>query len=250
MGIFKALKFYVGAALEASGLTESAHLIPSEELYFAEFAISHSTRVVDCGPRLDTELVAIALRYNAEITLFEASPIFARKLKKSIKAMVRQADIVTVVNQGVSYASGSLRYYFLNQSFVKNVPYRTYWFGRNVEVTSLDEYFIGRNYPDFIKSDVEGLDLEVFRGAQEILRTMKYFQLEMVSTAPSNYEELFQDFDLFILLSKNHPLRLRAGAEMFTPVSKLGWEKIFASMLLDETNILCGVRKGAPVPNF
>ena len=140
LGKRRALRFYARALLESCGLIKSVHQVSGEEKKFAEFAISHSHSIVDCGPRLDTELVAIAMCYGVKITLFEASPVFARKLKKKIKAMVRQTDIVTVKNMGVSSHSGSLRYYFLNQSFVKNVPYRTYWFGRKVRVTSLDDF--------------------------------------------------------------------------------------------------------------
>jgi hypothetical protein len=30
----------------------------------------------------------------------------------------------------------------------------------------------------------------------------------------------------------------------------LGWETVFDSMRRGETNILCGIRKGAPAPQF
>ena len=117
----------------------------------------------------------IANQNQVSITLFEASPIFARKLKKKIKASALSTNLVNLVNMGVSSSSGYLRYYLLNQSFVKNVPYRTYWLGRKVWVTSLDDFFEKRYKPDFIKSDCEGLDLEIFRGAKELLKTTKYF---------------------------------------------------------------------------
>ena len=250
LGKLKALMFYARALLESCGLIKSVHKISGEEQKFAEFAISHSKSIIDCGPRLDTELVAIALRYRAEITLFEASPVFARKLRKKIKGMVRSTDIVTVINMGVSSHSGSLRYYFLNQSFVENIPFRTYHFGRNVRVTSLDEFFKTGNKPDFIKSDVEGLDIQVFRGAKELLKSTKYFQLEMCSTEQSSYGELFKNFDLFLLHSENHPLWRGQGAPMLTPMETLGWETVFDSMRRGDTNILCGIRKGAPAPQF
>lgn len=96
LGKWRALRFYARALLESCGLIKSVHQVSGEEKKFAEFAISHSHSIVDCGPRLDTELVAIAMCYGVKITLFEASPVFARKLKKKIKAMVRQTDIVTV----------------------------------------------------------------------------------------------------------------------------------------------------------
>lgn len=164
--------------------------------------------------------------------------------------MVGSTDNVTVKNLGVSSASGSLRYYFLNQSFVQNVPFRTFKFGRKVKVTSLDEFFKTRSKPDFIKSDVEGLDLEVFRGAKELLKSTKYFQLEMCETQQSSYLELFEDFDLFLLLSKDHPLWRGQGTPMLTSMETLGWETVFDSMRRGDTNILCGARKGVPVPQF
>jgi FkbM family methyltransferase len=230
LGKWRAFVFYARALLESCGLIYSVHQVSGEEQKFAEFAISHSQSIIDCGPRLDTELVAIALRYRAEITLFEASPVFVRKLRKKIKAMVRSTDIVTVINMGVSSHSGSLRYYFLNQSFVENVPFRTYRFGRNIRVTSLDEFFGTRNKPDFIKSDVEGMDIQVFRGAKELLKSTKYFQLEMCSTEESSYGDLFKNFDLFLLHSENHPLWRGQGAPMLTPMETLGWETVFDSM--------------------
>ena len=72
----------------------------------------------------------------------------------------------------------------------------------------------------------------------------------MCSIVKDDYEKLFLDFDLFVLLSENHPLRRGQGSSTFTPIEKLGWETVFDSMRLGETNILCGVRKGVPVPQF
>lgn len=247
MARLKAFGFYLYAVLEATGFVKSEHEISQQERQFAEFAISHSRSIVDCGPRLDIELVTLALHYGAEITLFEASPVFARKLQYKIKKEYAAARTVKIVNMGVSSSSGSLRYYFLNQSFVKDVPYRTYGFGRSVKVTSLDEFFKARNKPDFIKSDVEGLDIEVFKGAEETLKSLKYFQLEMCSTQQSTYLNLFKEFDLFLLLSENHPLW---RGQALSPMETIGWKTVFDSMGRGETNILCGVRRGAHLPKF
>jgi FkbM family methyltransferase len=42
-----------------------------------------------------------------------------------------------------------------------------------VEGTSLDEYIVNSSAPDFIKCDVEGAEVEVFRGAEKLLREKK-----------------------------------------------------------------------------
>jgi len=250
MSKFKALKFYFGALFQASGVTHSEYKPSIQEIKFADFAVRHSTAVVECGPRLDTDLVEIANSEQVHITLFEASPVFAWKLKKKIQASAVAKNRVRLVNIAVSSHSGSLRYYFLNQSFVKNVPFRSYGLSKKVLVTSLDDFFIKKNRQYFIKTDVEGLDLKVFQGAKELLKTTKYFQLEMCSLQRVDYLQHFSDFDLFLLLSENHPLRRGQGASTFTPIDKFGWETVFDSMRQGETNVLCGVRKGAAVPNF
>ena len=69
----------------------------------------------------------------------------------------------------------------------------------------------------------------------------------MCSTEQRSYLDLFKDFDLFLLHSKNHPLW---QGKVFVPIETLGWETVFDSMQRGDTNILCGVRKGAHAPKF
>ena len=62
-----------------------------------------------------------------------------------------------------------------------------------VEAVSLDRYVTAQNSPDFLKCDVEGAEVEVFRGADRLLAEKRAILLvEMHS--PENHRTLAQKF--------------------------------------------------------
>ena len=62
-----------------------------------------------------------------------------------------------------------------------------------VEAVSLDRYVTAQNSPDFLKCDVEGAEVEVFRGAERLLAERRTILLvEMHS--PQNHRALVQKF--------------------------------------------------------
>jgi hypothetical protein len=48
-----------------------------------------------------------------------------------------------------------------------------------VNATTLDDYFIGKQNPDILWIDVEGAELQVFRGATRVLATVKLIHVEV-----------------------------------------------------------------------
>jgi FkbM family methyltransferase len=238
--------FYARALLESLGIMASKHHPSSAELAFAKHALLNSRNAVECGPRLDTEFIELATRCGVSLSVFEANPLFCVGLKRRLRRIAASNHFVQVSNIGVSDFIGEMDYFLLNQSFIPNVPFPTLGLRVKVSVTTLDRYFEQRRAPEFIKSDVEGLDLSVFAGAKRILGTLKYFQLEMTSLWKDDYERLFRDFELFLLIDDAHPLRTVAKSN-FIRIDEIGWATVFDSMRRGETNVLCGVRKGAPL---
>ena len=249
MGKLSAVKFYVRASLESLGVLESVHSPKASELSFGAFALEHSTVAVECGPRVDTDLAELALEQGVTIHLLEASPIFSRKLSSKLKRLGGSEGLAVVQNFGVSDTEGSLKYYFLNQSFEKNKGFPTLGIGKSISAVTLDWYFRDAEKPQFIKSDVEGLDLRVFAGAKGLIPSLDYFQLEMCSTDKDDYLSLFEGFELFVLLDEDHPLNKGVFEKPLVPIASLGWDSVFLSMSRGETNNLCGVRHGAERPS-
>jgi FkbM family methyltransferase len=244
MSVFRAAYFYVEVLLSSLGLKRERYSPKKSELNFQDWALSQSKLAVHCGPRTDTEFVEMATSRNCDSVLFEASPVFARVLAKKLSNNIR----TKVINVGVSSEQGSLKYFYLNQSFVRNLGFPSLNLYRQVQVTTLDNYFYDKPKPDFIATDIEGYDIEAYRGARDILKQSSFFQLEMPSTSVEDYLDLFEDFNMCFLFDSDHPLWELSGRRSIVSVDELGWETVFNSMRKGDTNVLVGVRKGIPIP--
>jgi FkbM family methyltransferase len=241
-----AARFYMRALLSSIGLVDSDHRPSDAERTFWRYAVPLSSSVLELGPRTDTDLIGVCREFDVNFIAFEANPFFARRLKHRVRSLGFSKS-VQIFNVGVGSSSGTMSYYFLNQSFLKNTPFPTLGIRKRISVVSLDTFFAGLLGPDFIKSDIEGLDLAAFRGAKELLKSLKFFQVEMCSLNPSEYHDLFQDFNLFLILDEVHPL-YRKYQQQVIPIEIVGYEDVFNSMRRGETNNLCGVRKGLEHP--
>jgi hypothetical protein len=62
-----------------------------------------------------------------------------------------------------------------------------------VEGVSLDRYVTAQNSPDFLKCDVEGAEVEVFRGAEWLLAE-RHTILLVEMHSPQNHRALVQKF--------------------------------------------------------
>ena len=248
MGKWSALKFYYKVAREALGIAESPHQPGEAEVRFAEFAIARSKWAIECGPRTDTHLATLASTYGCRLDCYEASPVFAKKLASRLNSH----EGVTVHNKGVGSAFSRLRYYYLNQSFLKDVPYPSLGISKKVEVVPLYSCIAAGSSagPDFVKSDVEGLDLEVFAGLGAWRSGLKYFQLEMTSWDEATYKKLFPTFNFFLLLDNGHPLKETRSEQCFVPTEEVGWDTIQIAMEAGATVNLAGVRQGLETPSF
>jgi FkbM family methyltransferase len=180
------------------------------ELAYAEHCISETRFSIEVGPRLDTALAQFSISMNKRLDLFEASPTFCRKLK----VLFRDATNLTVHNLGLSNFDGRTKYYILNQSFIKDFGFPSLGLYRKINITSLNEFYRNSNeYPQFLKSDAEGLDFQILEGASELIPNLSFVQLELnfhtssgARIELSDYEKLLANFSLYLIGEHTHPL--------------------------------------------
>lgn len=108
-------------------------------------------------------------RWARRVVAFEPQPDLAAYLEKACEALPLRN--VTVEPRGVSDHSGVLELYLpsINSPEASLVPIVG---ARSVKVpvVALDDYFAPSDRLDVLKVDVEGAELDVFRGADRILR--------------------------------------------------------------------------------
>ena len=112
---------------------------------------------------------------RGRVVAFEPQP----ELSAYLRARFSAASNVTIESKGVYFRTED-RYLYVpsNNSPGATLSNTHYPLGTNrivVPVVSLDDYFNGQRYPDILKIDVEGAELDVFRGADRILSQRKPF---------------------------------------------------------------------------
>lgn len=130
--------------------------------------------VCDIGAHKGSYLYWLA-RWSAKVVAFEPQPSLAEYLKISCRRM--GITNVTVEQMAVAARAGTLPLYLPS----KNSPGATLAAkfvdaeSIAVPVTCLDEYFSQRQKPRLLKIDVEGAELDVFKGAERLLIESKPF---------------------------------------------------------------------------
>ncbi|HTH49927.1 MAG TPA: FkbM family methyltransferase [Candidatus Limnocylindria bacterium] len=142
--------------------------------------IQHGDTVLDLGAHKGSYLYWLRQAAGAEgrVLAFEPQPALAGYLRQVVQAM--RWENVSIENQGVSERPGSLTLHVPGPAgsispgatFEPGIVAEANGQTAEVGVTTLDELFpAGSPPPSFIKCDVEGHELAVFRGGERLLRT-------------------------------------------------------------------------------
>jgi len=126
---------------------------------------------IDVGANVGaiTVLLAKQTGRTGQVLAFEPGPPYLQKLRSNLDLNPGLKGVVTIVNMGLSDKNGTL--------FWQADPEHPYNAGLmssdgiSVPVTTLDQYLFEHNLPrlDFVKIDVESMELEVLRGGREVL---------------------------------------------------------------------------------
>lgn len=165
--------------------------IPQDELNV--FASLKNARVVfDVGSRDDVDY--LILKPKIKLHAFEPNPIFFEELK----AQVGHMSNVYLNNYGLSDKEEELSYNDGSQSFIGGV-------GDKMPLKTLDWYI--KEYKikkiDFLKVDVEGLDLRVLLGGKNAIKITRYIQYEHWGNDEEFHQLLKDDFSFNYIGGRN-----------------------------------------------
>lgn len=153
-----------------------AHYEP-DETRIIDILVEHSRNILDVGANIGFYSIRFAKRYpNARVFAFEPMPISHAYLQRNVAANA-VGTRVTTFNYGLSETGGAVEF-FISPAAGTNASLKNVAGAHNVTsviglTLTLDQWVNNQKVsPDFIKCDVEGAELLVFRGGRECL--MKY----------------------------------------------------------------------------
>lgn len=155
--------------------------------------------ICDIGSRDALEGIALMRQLDGKrLHVFEPNPSAAMICRQNLSDFAKgEASEVALFNEmAVTDRVGQLKFYPVNVSLSENKdigfsslfqinPDYTKRRGRIVQdevivtATTLDDYFVGKQNPDILWIDVEGAELQVFRGATRVLATVKLIHVEV-----------------------------------------------------------------------
>jgi FkbM family methyltransferase len=149
--------------------------------------VAPGSHCIDVGANVGPVTLALARQVGASgrVLAIEPGPPYVARLRRNLQANPRLKDRVVILQAGISDTEGSLVWRpdplhpfnaGLSQVHGTAVPGEV-----DVPVTMLDAVVAQQNWEgvDFIKIDVEGMELEVLRGARgtlELLRPVVLFE--------------------------------------------------------------------------
>jgi len=154
---------------------------------------------IDVGANVGAVTVMMA-KYvgpQGKVLSFEPGPPYLARLKSNIELNPGMEKIITVVQLGLSDTPGELTWtadedHPYNAVLVDGLAKGT---GIKVPITTLDTYMADASWPklDFLKVDVESMELEVLRGASD---TLTRFKPTVVFETYSDFR-MSRGFDIF-----------------------------------------------------
>lgn len=209
-----------------TGSVESCRAVMEKDMYFAipEFSGTFDEIFVDAGAFVgDTVECFIWENFGTfrHIYAFEPGHKQFLSLEKRILRLSDEwalgQDCITIVKAGLSSEGGRMTYSFLEDS-----PLRHGLIAENrentkndldsVEVYSLDSFLKG-NAVTFIKADVEGMEMDLLRGAQKTIRRYKPKMALCVYHYPS---DLFEVAEFVRSIVPEYKFSLRQHAPIFS----------------------------------
>lgn len=149
------------------------HLITGLEKYVAEYSLKEGDIVIDCGAHIGTFTLYAAkiVGDSGMVFAFEPDSLNYQKLIKNID--LNNLNNIIAIRKGLWGENTNLKFNELHSGyssfFIDDLKRKSLI---KVPVVSLDNELRKRGIKkvDFIKMDVEGAELEVIRGAKEILK--------------------------------------------------------------------------------
>jgi FkbM family methyltransferase len=131
---------------------------------------------VDVGANTGPLTLLFAKLVGAEgrVLAFEPGPPYLRRLRKNLGLNPQLWSVVTIVNEGLSDEEGTLTW-AADPHHPHNAGLLGVTEGTSVKVSTLDSAIKRQGWGrvDFIKIDVEGMELEVLRGARAVLERFR-----------------------------------------------------------------------------
>lgn len=154
----------------------------------------------DIGANIGSYSVYAAVKKGCKVIAFEPSFLNLVVLQKNIE-MNKITDKVSIFPIGLSNSIGIKTLYFSKENFRVGGAHNSLGLPRDqygnpmpnnyrtlVPAETMDNFYSRYSYgvPDYIKIDVDGLELEVLMGAKEVLNFVKEVSIEVMDKNHSN----------------------------------------------------------------
>lgn len=187
---------------------------------------------------------------NGEIIAVEADPIRFEELQRNCAEWeAESSNRITAIHAAVCETNGE-KTFFSTMSQVSGgltprttVPHSVQWTEVTVPCTTIDSLLEGKD-PDLIKIDVEGAEMDVLLGAEQVLnRGTASFLIEIHSGVDETIVSSPQQ--VRPLMRKKHYFEQPFhGRQLFVPASKMGLRaRTFSSLKSSIRNLLSSVRR-------
>lgn len=217
-------------------------IFPKDEVDFFNLIKDDIKVVFDIGSRDDIDYIRNSYDKSREFHLFEPDPKFLFECQRQIEQLEATQDVENSIylnSFGLGAKEGNLTYYPNTQSFV----FRTYLAtsqdeGISFPIKTLDGYCFEKSIKkiDFLKIDIEGMEVDVFNGGKNILNETDIIQFEFGSCmldrkiTPEELLDCFDKtkFDIFLqkvdprhpFYFQNMPLLMPLTSELYNRIKK------------------------------
>ena len=147
-----------------------------ETAFIKERLLQKNNIVADCGSHHGLVSLIAAKEVGAlgQVFAFEPLPNNADVIKEN--AILNSVDNITVEKLALGHSNSMVEFVNDSNGFIASGVSQKPTI--QVETITLDAYFKGRKYPDFIKIDVEGNEINVLKGAINIFKDIPCFAIE------------------------------------------------------------------------
>lgn len=164
-----------------------------------------------------TLLLAKLVGRGGRVLSFEPGPPYVERLKRNLELNPELKEVVIPVNEGLSDTEGTMMW-AADPEHPYNAGLLNVTEGTTVKVGTLDEAVARHGWQrlDFVKIDVEGMELEVLKGAR---RTLEKFQPVLLFETMEIFRAA-RGFDIFLEI-ENLLKALGYGLFYLTPTGNL-----------------------------